>query len=612
MRKEEEKKRSGIEEWMDHVWMLFGGWVIRRHRFVLTACLVLMVFVTYGLMHTRTQIDLLKLFHPSARILHDYVWLEERLGRLIPMEIVLRFNPQSQADASKVDPTDPQRFYQMSFLERMESVALVQDVIERQFGVNAADVVGRSMSAATFAPPVDSESTSTLSFARRSGLNKRLEQSREQFKTSGYFGTDPRDGAELWRVSLRVAAFEDVDYGAFVRELQHTVEPVLAAHQARGEVLGEIVGKRQSDRYAGASVFVWNRSGQPVEGEEPVKAQQAKEQRREQAILADTLKTLLTKARLRVAVNDTDPATIPVTYLERLQSYDCVVLVGEFSDADVQMIRNHAGRVVDTRATLATQLADATDSGRQVLTPGPAGIAAVYTGVVPIVYKAQRTLLDSLIQSSFWSFVTITPLMMFVSRSVSAGAIAMLPNVLPILVIFGGMGWFGFPVDIGSMMAASIALGVAVDDTIHYMTWFRDDLDRTHDRNSAILAAYRRCATPTTQAALVNGLGLSVFALSTFMPTRKFGWLMLVILIAGLVAELVLLPALLAGPLGRVFRPRRRRSQTGRPESLAAESPAALPVVQAVPQGPHGPPPSSICHGLSLSLPHAAEAEVRG
>ena len=122
-----------------------------------------MAFVTYGLMHTRTEIDLLKLFHPSARILHDYVWLEERLGRLIPMEIVLRFNPQSQADPNRADPTDPQRFYQMSFLERMESVALVQDVIERQFGVNAADVVGRSMSAATFAPPIDAESTSTLS-----------------------------------------------------------------------------------------------------------------------------------------------------------------------------------------------------------------------------------------------------------------------------------------------------------------------------------------------------------------------------------------------------------------------------------------------------------------
>ena len=105
------------------------------------------------------------------------------------------------------------------------------------------------------------------------------------------------------------------------------------------------------------------------------------------------------------------------------------------------------------------------------------------------------------------------------------------------------------------MMSASIALGVAVDDTINYLTWFRDDLKVSGDRNTAILAAYRRCALPTLQASLINGIGLSVFALSTFTPTKQFGFLMLTILIAGVVAELILLPALLAGPLGAVFEP---------------------------------------------------------
>jgi hypothetical protein len=113
------------------------------------------------------------------------------------------------------------------------------------------------------------------------------------------------------------------------------------------------------------------------------------------------------------------------------------------------------------------------------------------------------------------------------------------------------------------MMSASIALGVAVDDTIHYLTWFRDGLNQTRNRHQAILAAYRRCATPTLQAALINGLGLSVFAFSTFTPTRQFGFLMLTILIAGVVAELILLPALLAGPLGAAFQPRRDRGAAG-------------------------------------------------
>ncbi len=131
----------------------------------------------------------------------------------------------------------------------------------------------------------------------------------------------------------------------------------------------------------------------------------------------------------------------------------------------------------------------------------------------------------------------------------------MVPNVLPVIVIFGGMGWLGIPIDIGSMMTASIALGVAVDDTIHYLARYREDLDHYGDRREAIVATYQHCAIPTLQAAMISGLGLSVFAFSTFTPTQRFGWLMLTILLAGVVSELIMLPALLAGPLGRVFKP---------------------------------------------------------
>jgi predicted RND superfamily exporter protein len=105
------------------------------------------------------------------------------------------------------------------------------------------------------------------------------------------------------------------------------------------------------------------------------------------------------------------------------------------------------------------------------------------------------------------------------------------------------------------MMAASIALGVAVDDTIHYLTWYRKGLNHTRDNHSAIMHAYDHCATPTLQATLVNGLGLAVFMFSSFAPTKQFGFLMLIILVSGAVAELLLLPAILAGPLGKAFKP---------------------------------------------------------
>ena len=149
--------------------------------------------------------------------------------------------------------------------------------------------------------------------------------------------------------------------------------------------------------------------------------------------------------------------------------------------------------------------------------------------------------------------------MMFVTRSFRAGLVAMIPNVLPVVVIFGLMGWLNIPIDIGSMMSASIALGVAVDDTIHFLSWFREDLKECGSRQEAIVSCYSRCATPTLQAACISGIGLSVFAFSTFTPTQRFGWLMLTILVAGVIAELVLLPAILAGPLGRTFDPKTAR-----------------------------------------------------
>ena len=143
----------------------------------------------------------------------------------------------------------------------------------------------------------------------------------------------------------------------------------------------------------------------------------------------------------------------------------------------------------------------------------------------------------------------------------------MLPNALPVLVVFGAMGWLNVEVDVGSMMSASIALGVAVDDTIHYLTWFREEFAKCGDRKVAILRTYQRCATPTFQAAMISGLGLSIFAFSTFTPTQRFGTLMLTILWAGVAAELIYFPAL----LGRSARKRLRSGQgtPSRPRALA-------------------------------------------
>jgi uncharacterized membrane protein YdfJ with MMPL/SSD domain len=126
--------------------------------------------------------------------------------------------------------------------------------------------------------------------------------------------------------------------------------------------------------------------------------------------------------------------------------------------------------------------------------------------------------------------------------------------------------WFGgsvdsFLVDIGSMMTASVAMGVAVDDTIHFLNWYRNALAQGYRRKEAIKVAYSRVATAMTQTTLIGGLGLAAFALSTFTPTQRFGVLMLFLLAAALVGDLIFLPAILAGPLGKFFGKERPLSE---------------------------------------------------
>lgn len=304
----------------------------------------------------------------------------------------------------------------------------------RTVGERGSGLISPPMSAAAFLPSLGTGQRGTSAVIRNRVLNTKLEHSHEALKASGYLATDPATGDELWRISLRVAAFKDVDYGVFAEEVKGVVDPFLQ-----------------------------------------------------------------TTSQKFVASQDIPPAEAAAS--------------------------------------------------KAIVSP----ICAIHTGAIPIVCKAQRALLGSLVESTVWSFLTITPLLMWVTRGIAAGCIAMLPNLLPVLAVFGSMGWMGIPVDIGCMMTASIALGVAVDDTIHFLCWYRHGQEACTLRSQAIEAALRSCCRPTLQATLVNGLGLSVFLLSTFVPTKQFGLLMLVILTCGAVAELVLLPAILASPLGRVF-----------------------------------------------------------
>ncbi|MCA9177853.1 MAG: MMPL family transporter [Planctomycetales bacterium] len=184
---------------------------------------------------------------------------------------------------------------------------------------------------------------------------------------------------------------------------------------------------------------------------------------------------------------------------------------------------------------------------------GPNGVTAAYTGIMPLVHEIQRQLLRDLFVSFLSAFVVIAIVMTLVQAGFLAGLAAMIPNVFPTLLLFGALGWIQFPMDIGSVMTASVALGIAVDDTLHFLTFFRNQLAAGRSRRDAVLEACRHCGKAMMHTTLICGLGMMTLSYAEFLPTARFAWMMMALLVIALAGDLIVLPALLLGPVGRLF-----------------------------------------------------------
>ena len=174
-------------------------------------------------------------------------------------------------------------------------------------------------------------------------------------------------------------------------------------------------------------------------------------------------------------------------------------------------------------------------------------------GSIPLIQKAQQQLLLDLIRSMLVAVGLIAIAMVVLLRSLTAGLISMIPNVFPSLLVLGWMGYRGKVVDVGTMMTASVALGIAVDDTLHFLVWFRRAVENGATRMTAIRTAFDKCAGAMLQTSIICGFGMLPFAYSSFGPVSRFSGGMISLLGAALIGDLIILPAILASPLGRFF-----------------------------------------------------------
>ncbi|MCA9068536.1 MAG: MMPL family transporter, partial [Planctomycetaceae bacterium] len=199
------------------------------------------------------------------------------------------------------------------------------------------------------------------------------------------------------------------------------------------------------------------------------------------------------------------------------------------------------------------------------------GAKHLVTGMVPLFLQTQQAVLRSPIASFGVAFILIALIMMYLLRHPVSGLLTMIPNVLPVGMIFGLISWGGMSVDIGTMITASVALGIAVDGTLHLLSWFRKGILDGMSRRDSIAQALMHCGPALWQTSMAVGIGLLMLYPAELLLVSRFGWLMCALICAALVADLIVLPALLAGPLGTIIE--RTSSQSDREPVSAPNHP---------------------------------------
>jgi len=176
----------------------------------------------------------------------------------------------------------------------------------------------------------------------------------------------------------------------------------------------------------------------------------------------------------------------------------------------------------------------------------PAGLRVVPTGNLVLITGTSSRIVFDQIKSVSFALLVIFAVMALMLLSARVGLLAILPNVVAILVFFGLLGWFGVSLNLGTSLIATIALGIAVDSSVHYMWRLSRELRGESDQAAAIQRAMRAVGGPMLYIALALGAGFLTFAGSGFPPIRNFGLLTSITLATAFGANLIVLPALLA------------------------------------------------------------------
>ena len=177
------------------------------------------------------------------------------------------------------------------------------------------------------------------------------------------------------------------------------------------------------------------------------------------------------------------------------------------------------------------------------------GMLVLYNNMLQSLYKSQILTLGMVLLSILAMFIILF-------RSFTFAVIAIIPNVLASIFVLGLMGWREIPLDMMTITIAAISIGIAVDNTIHYIIRFKRELPADYDYRAAIKRCHNSIGRAMYYTSITVIVGFSILSLSNFIPTIYFGLLTGLAMLTAFLASLTLLPALLL-----VFKPEVQRRE---------------------------------------------------
>jgi predicted RND superfamily exporter protein len=177
---------------------------------------------------------------------------------------------------------------------------------------------------------------------------------------------------------------------------------------------------------------------------------------------------------------------------------------------------------------------------------GDENVSVTYTGKSPVFLKGNQYLIDSLIFSLVLAFILISFIMAALFKSMRIIFISFATNAIPLLITAAAMGYLGIYLKPSTVLIFSIAFGISVDDSIHFLTKYRQELKwHSWDMKKTVLTALDETGTSMIYTSVILFFGFIIFAASNFQGTVALGMLTSVTLIVAMLANLVLLPSLI-------------------------------------------------------------------